>query len=118
MSTDSWGDLSTKQFYSKDDVEAGPIQVTIKGFRKTEVTNDGEVQKLSVMDVNESDRGVVLKTTTIDQLKELFGTPGQAVGKSVELYLDPSVVFGGKKVGGVRFRAPTEAGKRADGNPF
>ena len=113
---DSFSEFSPKQFFSKDDVENGPVQVTIKGFRKTEVTKDGQTQKLSVLDVIESDRSVVLKATTIDQLKELFGTPSNAVGKTVELYLDPSVVFGGKKIGGVRFRAPTEAGKGS--NPF
>lgn len=110
---DSFGELSGKKFLSKDDVET-PLTVTIKGFTFDNVGNsDGGTDKVGVMHVEESERGVILKATNANTLKELFGTPNQAVGKKVELYNDHSVMFGGKKIGGLRIRAAGAATGKA-----
>lgn len=102
---DSFNDYANKRFYGTADVMDGPITVTVKSFAKEIVDGDDGKEKLSTMTVEESDQKVVLKPTQLAVLTDLFGKPSNAIGKPVELFLDKSVTFGGKKVGGLRIRA-------------
>ena len=103
---DSFADFSGKKYIGTDDVRGESLILTIKGFGKEEIEQNGVKDTVSVVSFNEVDRKVILKSTTSGQLAELFGKPSNAVGKQVEAYFDPSVSFGGKKTGGLRFRAP------------
>jgi hypothetical protein len=115
----SFSELSNKRFFGTDDVREQAVVATIKGFGREEMEdNDGGTQKVSVMHLEGQDRAVILKTTTLNTLKDLFGTPNEAVGKPIELYFDPSVSFGGKRVGGLRLRSPGSSAGTGGKAPF
>jgi hypothetical protein len=118
---DSFADFSGKKYLGTDDVRGESLILTIKDFGKETIEQDGKEDTVSVVSFEEVDRKVILKSTTSGQLAELFGKPSNAKGKQVEAYFDPTVSFGGKKVGGLRFRAPeggTDAGKGTAKAPF
>jgi hypothetical protein len=71
----------------------------------------GVVEKRVCVFFNASDKPVdlakalVLNATNKDVLRKLFGPEtDEWIGKSVTLYSDPSVMFGGRRVGGIRVR--------------
>lgn len=114
----SFSELSNKRFFGTDDVRDQSVVATIKGFGREEMENDGTTEKVSVMHLEGQDRAVILKTTTLNTLKDLFGTPNEAVGKPIELYFDPTVSFGGKRVGGLRLRSPGQVAATGGKAPF
>jgi hypothetical protein len=116
---DSFSEFSTKKYIGSDDVRDGSKVGTIKAFNKVKIEQDGNQETVSVVTFEEfDDRGVILKSTTLTQLAEMFGTPSKAIGQKVELYLDKNVSFGGKKVGGLRFREPTGQAATTNAAPF
>jgi|SRR6266480_4280194 len=114
----SFSELSNKRFFGTDDVRDQSVVATIAGFGREEMENDGNTEKVSVMHLEGQDRSVILKTTTLNTLKDLFGTPNDAVGKPIELYFDASVSFGGKRVGGLRLRSPGTVAASGQKAPF
>jgi hypothetical protein len=54
------------------------------------------------------ERGLVLNKTTSGQITEICGSDetDDWTFREVVVYVDPDVMFGGKKVGGLRVRAP------------
>ena len=104
---DSFADLMPSRFYKTEDVAEAPIVLTIKGITKEEVTFQGKApEKLTIVHFNETDRQMIAKTTVLNTLKDLFGTPSACSGKAVELFKDKTT-FGGKKVDCLRLRAPS-----------
>ncbi len=104
-------EIATSRFYSQEDVET-PKTLTIKDADKVEVTEPtGEKKRVAVLVFAEPDSKYIRLTTTIfDTLAEMFGGTKTTdwIGKKVELYRDPNVMFGSKKVGGVRVRAANQ----------
>ncbi len=51
-------------------------------------------------------RGIILNNTNWDSLEEITGKDDSDdwIGTHIEVYVDPNIRFGGKKVGGVRIR--------------
>ena len=88
------------------DVKA-PQTVTITTAESKEFENDGRKKTSLVLYFREITQGVVLCGESIEQLCEIFGSDDTDlwVGKTAVLFNDPGVKFGGKKVGGLRFRA-------------
>lgn len=65
-------------------------------------------------------RPLILNNVNWDTLEHAYGDDSDAwLGRPVEIYCDPSVMFGGRRVGGVRVRVPREAppAKPAEGPP-
>lgn len=89
-------------FLNADDITA-PTTVTVRDVVEEKV---GTEQK-AVVYFEEIEQGMALSKTAIGQLEELFGSDDSDdwVGKQAVLYNDRSVMFQGKKVGGLRFRA-------------
>ena len=85
----------------------GPLALTITGAEQVEFANkdSGKVEKKWALSVDEDERKVLLNKqncmTLIDQLGD---ETDDWTGYQVELFFDPSVMFGGKKVGGVRLK--------------
>lgn len=105
---DSFADLMPSRFFKQEDVAEAPIQLTITSVAKEEVTFQGkQPEKVTVIRFEGTDRQMLAKATVLSTLKDLFGTPSACQGKTVELYQDKSVMMGGKKVGGLRLRAPS-----------
>jgi hypothetical protein len=107
---DSFDDLLPGKFLGKGDVENGPMTVTIKDYSKGTVPGkEGAApEPASFIHFEETDRRMIVKPNTLEALKEAFpGGRSASIGGKVELYLDKSVMFGGKKIGGLRLRKPT-----------
>lgn len=103
-------DMVESKYFKKEDVEAAPIVGIVQGFRKENLAMDGQPPQYKwLLEFTNLDKAMVLGPTTIEQLKEALGADTQAecIGQRVELFCDPSVMMRGKKVGGVRLRAPT-----------
>ena len=109
----TWGDCSGSQFLKQDDIvpTSGRI-VTIEGFdRKLIQSNGNEPDKQKVcVKFEEFEKWLVLNSTNGAALAEFTNTstPGDSVGENIQIYVDPTVSFGGKIVGGIRFRPATE----------
>ena len=64
-------------------------------------------------------RGVILNGTNWDALEEITGESDSDVWKGVQIviYVDPNVMFGAKRIGGVRIRAPRATAATAKASP-
>ncbi len=108
----TWGDCSGSQFLKQDDVvPATGRPVTIEEFDRKLVKGNGnepDKQKICVK-FKELEKWLVLNSTNGAALSTFTDTrtPFDAIGKEIEIYVDPTVSFGGKIVGGIRFRPVT-----------
>jgi hypothetical protein len=97
-------------FLRKEDVN--PPQVwTITDVKEQKVTSPGKAPKEKlVLFFNGTRKGLVLNMSQGDVLAELTNSddPEEWIGQTVELYVDDSVAYAGKKVGGVRLREPAD----------
>lgn len=100
-------------FLSADDVKT-PKLIHIDQITEEEV---GKEPKLVLRGTCDDDEiKIALNKTNVGKLIEIFGSDesDEWIGNSVVAYRDPSIMFGGKKVGGLAFRkAPAEYGKRS-----
>jgi hypothetical protein len=100
------------RFISKDDV-ATPLQVTIESVEHDTVKDDNGDKIVTVMSFVES-KPMIINNTNWMTIEDVWGDVSDNwIGKVIELYHDPSVMFGGKKVGGVRVRIPNTNAKPA-----
>ena len=103
----TWGDASNALFLKKDDIIPGGLVVTIAKFEITDIEDrDGSTKEKMCVYFQELDKPLVLNNTNAQALKLFTGAemPLDAIGKKVEMYVDPSVSFGGQIIGGIRFR--------------
>ena len=96
------------QHLQKEDIPS-PILVTVSRFDETRF--DGEDRRRLVLGFEELERTLVLNNTNIQVAIETFGTDDVEswVRKKIVLYTDPNVMFQGRRTGGLRLRAPTNA---------
>jgi hypothetical protein len=106
-------------FINAEDI-AKPMIITITNVSEERVGNDDKL----VMYFGESTEGIVLNKTCLNQLEEIFGSDDTDdwLDRTVVVYNDASVMFQGKKVGGIRFRKDNTANpvarvKPSDENP-
>ena len=83
-----------------------PLAVTIRALSLENVARQGaEEEQRWIMWFNELKKGLRLNVTNLRILEAAYGSQSEAwVGHRIQLYWDPTVQFGGKLVGGVRFR--------------
>lgn len=117
-------------FLKKDDVGEDGVILTIQGFSHEIIKGDaGDETKVVMHFVEEGYKPMVLNSTNSTVLGKITGaaTAGEARGKQIVVYDDPSVSFGGKVTGGLRLKrvqgapsAPRAAAPRASSNtdPF
>ncbi len=102
--------LGSSKFISQADCMK-PLLLTIKGCHQDEVgKDDGDKEERWCLDFEEIKKSLVLNQTNGELLGEITGkeTIEEMVGFKVVLFVDPTVKFGKKKVGGVRVRAPKQ----------
>ena len=107
----TWGDASGAQFLKKDDIIPGGQVVTIAKFEMTDIEDrDGGLKQKVCVHFEGVDKPLVLNSTNANALKLFTGAemPLDAIGKKIEMYVDPSVSFGGQIMGGIRFRPASE----------
>lgn len=91
--------------YLKQDDFDEPTVATISGAKSVEF-EDEDKDKLALY-FEELDKGMILNATNINLLTALFGSDetDEWMGKQVTIYTDPNIMFGGKKVGGLRVKS-------------
>jgi hypothetical protein len=96
-------------FLKQEDLQGKSPKAVIASVDLEEVKDpdSGKVEKKLVMHFVGKDKALILNRTNCEALEEICGTDdyGAWVGHPVVLYIDPTVKFGGKTVGGLRIRS-------------
>ena len=99
------------RFIQKSDVERG-ILVTIDRITEEDVSMDDQPEKIKyVIHFKENFKPWVPGIETLEEINIIAGTGDvdNWPGTLLVLFVDPEVRFGGKKLGGIRCRAPKAA---------
>ena len=102
------GNVFPSRYLGKDDVLT-PIRGTIADVRLETITTDRGDEDKAVMAFSEADmKPMIVNSTNWDALEAAYGPDTDGwMGKPVEIYIDPGVSYGGRRVGGVRVRIPS-----------
>lgn len=94
--------------YLKKEDAPTPMLLTISGVKEEQVGHGDDSDLRAVCYFAEVEKGLVLNVTAIRVLEEVFGTDDSDAycGKKIVVFTDPDIEFGGKRVGGLRIRAP------------
>lgn len=98
------------QYLVKDDL-ATPLIVHIADVRFETIKGDNADEEKPVLFFQEQNvRKMILNPTNWDNIADAYGDDTDNWrGKPVECYIDPGVIFAGKRVGGIRVRIPAGA---------
>lgn len=99
--------LKTSAFLTQTDVGKG-LLLTIRELTQENVAKQGASEELKwAMHFEETDKPMVLNSTNGNLIAAFLGDETDDwTGHQVVLYSDPSIMFGGKRVGGIRCRQP------------
>jgi hypothetical protein len=100
--------VGNAKYLKKEDIPS-PIDTSILWTKEEEVTAPGKgTDTKVVLYFDGLKKGLVLIATNAETLLEITGTEDyeQWVDTPVQLYVDPDVTYGGKKIGGIRIRKP------------
>lgn len=98
------------KYLSKDDVVM-PIVATIRAVHPEMLKGDDGDERKVVMEFEGDVKPLIINNTNWMTLEDAYGEDSDAwLGKMVELYKEPAVMFAGKRVGGVRVRIPAGNG--------
>lgn len=117
------------KYLSKEDVGEDGLILTIKGFKMETIKGDDQEEDKVILYFEEDVKPMVINRTNSQLLAVCTGakTAGDAKGKEIVVYNDPTVGFGGKITGGLRIKkvagAPKPAARSAvrfddEGNPI
>lgn len=93
-------------YLKKEDVEQ-PVIVTIGHIEEKNVAGKDQPEELKwIIFFNEFDKGLVLNSTNINALSQACRSTetDDWAGKEVVLFVDPTVAYAGKVIGGLRIR--------------
>lgn len=96
-------------FLKQEDLQGKTVKAVIGSVAMDDVkdTESGKTEKKLIMHFVGKDKALILNRTNCESLEEITGTDdyGSWVGRTIVLFTDPTVKFGGKTVGGLRIRA-------------
>jgi hypothetical protein len=97
---------SDSKYLKKEDVGEDGMILTIKGFSREMLEADGVSEEKTIMHFVEDVKPMVLNRTNSQLLPIITGAKlsGEAKGKKVVVYNDPTVGYGGKITGGLRLK--------------
>jgi hypothetical protein len=101
--------VGNAKYLKKEDIPS-PINSSILWTKEEEVTAPGKgTETRLVLYFEGLKKGLVLNMANAEALAEITGTDEyeQWSDVPIELYVDPDVKYGGKKIGGIRIRKPT-----------
>jgi hypothetical protein len=101
--------VGNAKYLKKEDIPS-PINTSILWTKEEEVTAPGKgTETRLVLYFDGLKKGLVLNTANAEALAEITGTDEyeQWSDVPIELYVDPDVKYGGKKIGGIRIRKLT-----------
>jgi hypothetical protein len=100
--------VGNAKYLKKEDIPS-PINISILRIKEEEVTAPGKgTETRLVLYFEGIKKGLVLNMANAEALAEITGTDDYEKWSDVpiQLYVDPDVTFGKKKVGGIRIRKP------------
>lgn len=99
--------VNTGEYLKKEDLEK-PVLATISGA-SIEAIGEEKESKL-VIHFKEDIKSLVANKTNLQLMAALFQSDDTDnwLGRKIVLYNDPTIMFGGKVVGGVRVRMPQQ----------
>ena len=100
--------VGNAKYLKKEDIPS-PINTSILWIKEEEVTAAGKgTETRLVLYFEDLKKGLVLNTANAEALAEITGTDDYEKWSDipVQLYTDPHVTFGNKRVGGIRIRKP------------
>jgi hypothetical protein len=113
------GQVFPSTYLGKEDVLAagGTIRDSVGDVRMETVKGEGGDEEKAVLHFAKKDhKPMIINNTNWTTLEEAYGDDSDLWhGKPVEVYVDPGVMFGGKRVGGVRLRVPPKNGQAGPG---
>jgi hypothetical protein len=106
------GEMKESKFLKKEDVGKG-VLVTIDRIEQQDVSLENQPEEMKWIMyfkevINNHNKGLVLNWTNIQLCAQAVSSEDTDhwPGKQIVLYLDPTISFGGKIIGGIRIRAP------------
>lgn len=99
-----FNDMYPSKYLKQEDVPT-PIRTMIRSIALGEIEGDSGKETKPVISFHGL-KDMVLNKGNGTILFEAFGEPENWPGKQIEIYVDPNVSFGGKRVGGLRVRIP------------
>jgi len=111
-----FSDMSQSKYLQKEDVHGKVIATIVKVERENVAPKDQPPEYKLVMSFDELAKVLILNKTNMDCLREAFGDEtANCIGQQVILYVDPTVMFANKRVGGIRLRAKRPGPGKAGG---
>ena len=106
---------SKSKYLTKDDVGEDGLILTVKGFRMETLESDEGDEDKMVLHFVEDIKPMVLNRTNAQLIAVATGAKvaGDAKGKKIVVFNDPTVSFGGKITGGLRIKKVSGAPKPA-----
>ena len=102
-------DMFPSNYMKKEDVPF-PTTVVIKSVTQDEIKGDDGKELKAVLSFVGSLKPMILNKSNATSIADVYGEETSAwPGKTIEIYTDPSIMFQGKRVGGVRVRVPQRA---------
>jgi hypothetical protein len=109
-------EMIPSKYLKKEDIERDTL-CTVKKLTTADVSMDQSGDDMKwIIHFQEFAKGMVLNVGNIRTLEETLGEETDDwIGKKIVVYVDPNVMFSGKRVGGIRLRAPrNQAASSAD----
>ena len=112
------------KYLTKHDVGEDGVILTIKGFKQETLSGDSGDETKIVMHFEEDFKPMVVNRTNSQLIGICTGaaTAGDAKGKQIVVFNDPTISFGGKVTGGLRIKkvagAPRKAASQAGSHDF
>ncbi len=103
-------DLSESKYLRKEECEP-PIRVTIVGIAKENLAKENEAPEYKYILNFKECKPLVLNKTNGGRIAHVLGSPetDDWVGKTIDLFNDATVEFGGQMTGGIRVLVPQPA---------
>lgn len=98
--------MGDAQYLRKEDLP-DPVDTELLYVKEEKVTPPGKGTKPRLVAYFDGlSKGLVLNTKNCEILEEITGIddPNEWKDVAVQLYVDPDVTYGGKKIGGIRIR--------------
>ena len=96
------------QYLKKEDLSE-PVDTELLWVKEEKVPTPGKGTRTRAVAYFEGlSKGLVLNNSNGETLLEMTGTedPNEWKDVALQLYVDPDVTYGGKKIGGIRIRKP------------
>lgn len=96
-------------YLKKEDIPDSGLLARIRGAKEdTLEEDDGSQQSKMILFFHGLEKGLVMNATNINVLIDMTGTEetDDWIDREIEIYVDHGVMLRGKRVGGVRLRAP------------